>query len=261
MSQTRRRIKKFKKKNKKFSSDLFNKLIKNFNFTLTTDQKKVINEINKDLKSDHKMFRILQGDVGSGKTIVSFLAAGNVIKSKYQVVMMAPTEILVKQHYDLAKRMFRYTGINIELLSGKIKSKDKKQIQKNLSNGKINFLIGTHALFQKDIIFKNLGLVIIDEQHKFGVVQRIALSDKGGKNCDILLMSATPIPRTLVMTIYGDMDVSKIINKPLNRKNIITFSKPEEKIDEVLHFINKQIKIQKQIFWVCPLIEESKKIY
>ena len=173
---------------------------------------------------------------------------------------MAPTEILAKQHYNLACKIFKSTNINIKFLSGNSDSKQKKLIQKNLINEKINFLIGTHALFQKNIQFKNLGLVIIDEQHKFGVRQRIELSKKGGKNCDILLMSATPIPRTLILAVYGDMDVSRLIEKPMYRKDIITLSKPEEKIDEILIFIKKQIKNGNQVFWVCPLIEESKKL-
>jgi ATP-dependent DNA helicase RecG len=206
------------------------------------------------------MFRILQGDVGSGKTIVSFVAAANVIESNYQTAFMAPTEILAKQHFDLAKKIFRSTDIKIEFLTGKSKPKDKKIIQENLLNGKINFIIGTHALFQKNIQFKNLGLIIIDEQHKFGVKQRIEFSNKGGKDCDILLISATPIPRTLVMTVYGDMDVSRIIQKPLQNKEIVTLSKPEEKINEILLFVRKQIQNENQIFWVCPLIEESKKL-
>ena len=204
------------------------------------------------------MFRILQGDVGSGKTIVAFIGAANVIHSNYQVAMMSPTEILAIQHYDLAKKIFKNLNVNIELITSKTKYKEKLLIQKKLKNGKINFLIGTHSLFQKGIVFNNLGLVIIDEQHKFGVRQRIQLSNKGGKNCDILLMSATPIPRTLIMAVYGDMDVSRIIEKPKNRKKIITLSKPEDKIDEVLIFIKKQISIGNQIFWICPLIDESK---
>ncbi len=260
LSQVRRRIRKFKKKKKKFDEDFSKRLIKNFNFPLTVDQKKTIQEINYDLQSDYKMFRILQGDVGTGKTIVSFLGAANVIKSNYQVTMMAPTEILAKQHFELAKKIFKSTNITIEFLTGKTKPKEKNIIRENLLNGKINFLIGTHALFQKNIAFKNLGLAIIDEQHKFGVKQRIELSNKGGKDCDILLMSATPIPRTLVMTVYGDMDVSRLIEKPLSRKDITTLSKPEEKIDEILLFIKKEIKKENQIFWVCPLIEESKKL-
>tara|TARA_B100000029_G_C17587704_1_gene961619 strand:+ start:333 stop:2390 length:2058 start_codon:yes stop_codon:yes gene_type:complete len=260
LSNVRRRIKKFKKKNKIFNNTLSNTLIKNFNFSLTSNQKNVIEEINSDLKSEYKMFRILQGDVGSGKTIVSYIAAANVIKSNYQVVMMAPTEILARQHYNLAKKVFNSTDVKIEFLTGKTNLKEKKLIEKNLLNGKINFLIGTHALFQKRISFQNLGFVIIDEQHKFGVKQRIELSNKGGKNCDILLMSATPIPRTLIMAVYGDMDVSRIVEKPINRKNIITLSKPEEKIDEVIFFIKKQIEKKNQIFWVCPLIDESAKL-
>ena len=260
LSQVRKRIKKFKKEKKKFDDLLSKKLINNFNFVLTENQMQIIEEINNDIKSDYKMFRLLQGDVGSGKTIISFIAAANVINSNYQVALMAPTEILAKQHYNLATKIFKSTGVNIEFLTGKSDHKKKKSIQKNLSNGKINFLIGTHALFQKNIFLKNLGLVIIDEQHKFGVKQRIELSNKGGKDCDILLMSATPIPRTLILSIYGDMDVSRLIEKPMNRKDIITLSKPEEKIDEVLIFIEKQIKNKNQIFWVCPLIDESKKL-
>ena len=260
LSQARKRIKKFKKIKKKFNNHLSNKLIRNFKFELTKNQISVINEINSDLQSEYKMFRLLQGDVGSGKTIVSLIAAANVIKSNWQVALMAPTEILAKQHYNLACKIFKSTNINIKFLSGNSDSKQKKLIQENLINGKINFLIGTHALFQKNIQFKNLGLVIIDEQHKFGVRQRIELSNKGGKNCDILLMSATPIPRTLILAVYGDMDVSRLIEKPMYRKDIITLSKPEEKIDEILIFIKKQIKNGNQVFWVCPLIEESKKL-
>ena len=260
LSQARKRIKKFKKIKKRFNNHLSNKLIRNFNFELTKNQVSIIKEINSDLQSEYKMFRLLQGDVGSGKTIVSLIAAANVIKSNWQVALMAPTEILAKQHYNLACKIFKSTNINIKFLSGNSDSKQKKLIQENLINGKINFLIGTHALFQRNIQFKNLGLVIIDEQHKFGVRQRIELSNKGGKNCDILLMSATPIPRTLVLAVYGDMDISRLIEKPMYRKDIITLSKPEEKIDEILIFIKKQIKNGNQVFWVCPLIEESKKL-
>ncbi len=260
LSQIRKRIKKLKKKNKKFDDYLSKKIIKNLDFILTANQTKIINEINSDLKSDFKMFRLLQGDVGSGKTIISFIAAANVIKSNWQVALMAPTEILAKQHYNLANKIFKSTDVNVKFLSGKSDAIEKKFIQENLTNGKINFLIGTHALFQKNILFKNLGLIIIDEQHKFGVKQRIDLSNKGGVECDILLMSATPIPRTLILTVYGDMDVSRLIEKPKNRKDITTLSKPEEKIDEILIFIKNQIKNGNQIFWVCPLIEESKKL-
>ena len=260
LSQVRKRIKKIKKRRKIFNFILSDEIISNFNFQLTNNQKKIINEINNDLISEYRMFRLLQGDVGSGKTIISLIAAANVISSNWQVVLMAPTEILAKQHYDLAKKIFRSTNVNIKFLTGKSDSKEKNTIKKELIDGKINFLIGTHALFQKNIFFKNLGLAIIDEQHKFGVKQRIDLSNKGGKECDILLMSATPIPRTLILTVYGDMDVSKLKDKPKERKEIITLSKPEEKIDEILYFINKEINRGNQIFWICPLIEESKKL-
>jgi len=260
LSEVRKRVKKYKKNKKKFDTFVAEKIIKKLNFTLTLNQMEIIQEINKDLKSDFKMFRLLQGDVGSGKTIVSFISALNVFISGYQVALMAPTEILAKQHYELARKILKTADMNIEIITGKTDPKEKNIINKNLENGKINFIIGTHALFQKNINFKNLGLVIIDEQHKFGVNQRIELSNKGGKNCDILLMSATPIPRTLILATYGDMDISRLIEKPLNRKEIITFSKPEDKIDEILTFVKKQIKEENQIFWVCPLIEESKKL-
>tara|TARA_B100001123_G_scaffold6041_1_gene7719 strand:- start:4400 stop:6478 length:2079 start_codon:yes stop_codon:yes gene_type:complete len=259
LSQVRQRIKKLKKDRKNFDNNLAKKIIDKFDFQLTKSQVKTIDEINNDLKSDSKMFRLLQGDVGSGKTIVSLVAAVNVISSNNQVALMAPTEILAKQHYNLAKELFKNTGINIDFLASKIDAKEKKNILKKLTSGKTNFIIGTHALIQKNINFKNLGLIIIDEQHKFGVKQRIELSHKGGKNCDILLMSATPIPRTLMLSAYGDMDVSKLVEKPINRKDIITLSKPEEKISEILEFVKKQIDSGNQIFWVCPLIEESKK--
>jgi len=260
LSQARRIIKKNKKMKKVIDGNLSDKMLKNINFSLTQNQNKIIDEINKDLKSDIKMFRLLQGDVGSGKTIVSLVAAANVINSGYQVALMVPTEILAKQHFVLANKLLRSTGVTIELLTGKTENEHKKIINEKLVKGKINLIIGTHTLFQEKVIFKNLGLIIIDEQHKFGVKQRIDLSNKGGKDCDILLMSATPIPRTLILTAYGDMDVSKLIEKPKNRKNIITLSKPEEKIEEVISFIKKQIFIGNQIFWVCPLIEESKKM-
>ena len=205
------------------------------------------------------MFRLLQGDVGSGKTIVSLVAAMNVISSGLQVSLMVPTEILAKQHYSLAKKLFD-KNINIKMLTSKTEYSERKEILTNLSNNNINIIIGTHSLFQEKIKYHNLGLIIIDEQHKFGVKQRKKLSDKGGSNCDILVMSATPIPRTMIMTIFGDMDVSIIRNKPKNRKEIKTYSKLESKINDVIKFIQKQINEQNQVFWVCPLIEESKKV-
>ena len=258
-SEIRKKIKKIKKQRKNFSIDHQKFILKKLDFELTNDQKKSLNEINQDLKSNQKMFRLLQGDVGSGKTIVALSAALNVIKSGFQVAVMAPTEILARQHYNLAKKIFE-KDIKIEILSSKSEYKKKKIIIKKLVDNEINIIFGTHAIFQKKVIFNKLGLIIIDEQHKFGVNQRKNLSDKGGDNCDVLLMSATPIPRTLTMTIYGDMDLSIIREKPKLRKEVKTYTKLENKIDDILKFIKKEIKNGNQIFWVCPLIEESKKI-
>jgi ATP-dependent DNA helicase RecG len=256
LSENRKRIKK-EKLPKKFLKEKSNNIEKILPFTLTKSQQKVLTEINEDLLSKKRMFRIVQGDVGSGKTIVSFLAISNIIESGYQCALMGPTEILAKQHYELAKEIYKDVNFKIDFLSGKTEAKNRKEILKNLKSGKTNLLIGTHALFQKKIYFKKLGLAIIDEQHKFGVKQRSELAKKGGNNCDVLLMSATPIPRTMMMSLYGDMDISKITEKPEKRKKIITLSKPEKKINELWPFIKKQLSNKNQIFWVCPLIEES----
>ncbi|MDC1177307.1 ATP-dependent DNA helicase RecG [Candidatus Pelagibacter sp.] len=258
-SEIRKNIKKIKKQKKIFNNSYQKKILDNLNFKLTNDQEKTLNEINNDLQSNQKMFRLLQGDVGSGKTIVALCAAANTVKSGFQVAVMAPTEILARQHYNLAKEIFD-KNLNLEILSSKSEYKEKKIIREKLENNQIDIIFGTHAIFQKKIIFKKLGLIIIDEQHKFGVNQRKKLSDKGGDNCDVLLMSATPIPRTLTMTIYGDMDLSIIKEKPKSRKEVKTYSKLESKIDEILKFIEKEINNNNQIFWVCPLIEESKKL-
>ena len=258
-SKIRTAIKKIKKNRKKINFNYANTLINKLNFKLTSDQIKTIDEINKDLESNTKMFRLLQGDVGSGKTVVALISSLNVISSGYQVAIMAPTEILAKQHFALTKELFE-NNINIGLLTSKTNYAERKKIIDNISNNKINILIGTHSLFQDKIKFKKLGLIIIDEQHKFGVKQRKKLSDKGGKDCDILVMSATPIPRTMIMTIYGDMDTSIIKTKPKNRKNVITYSKLDTKINDVILFVKKLISKGDQIFWVCPLIEESSKI-
>ena len=258
-SEIRKKIKKIKKTKKKFDIKKQGEIISKLDFSLTNDQTKTLNEINKDLCSDNKMFRLLQGDVGSGKTIVALLSALNTISSDFQVAVMAPTEILARQHFLLAKKIYP-KNIKIELLSGKSSYKDKKKILNKLIKKEIDIIFGTHALFQKKVEFKKLGLIIIDEQHKFGVSQRKKLSDKAGKDCDVLLMTATPIPRTLTMTIYGDMDLSIIREKPNNRKPVKTYSKIESKIEDVIKFIKKEIQLGNQIFWVCPLIEESKKI-
>jgi len=256
LSENRKKIKK-NKIPKKFNEEYAKSIIKNLPFDLTISQKKVLSEINSDLLSKNRMFRIIQGDVGSGKTIVSFLGIINVINSGYQCALMSPTEILAKQHFELSKKIFKENNLKIDFLTGKTDYKKRKGILNNIENGKTQLLIGTHALFQKKISFKKLGLIVIDEQHKFGVKQRSELAKKGGNNCDVLLMSATPIPRTMMMSLYGDMDISKITEKPAKRKKIITLSKPEKKINELWPFIKKQIELNNQIFWICPLIEDS----
>ena len=258
-SKIRKAIKKIKKNKKIFDIKKTQNIEAKLSFNLTKDQLSALKEINEDLKSDKKMFRLLQGDVGSGKTIVAMISCLNVIMSKYQVAFMAPTEILAKQHFSLAKKLFN-EDIKVQILSSKTDFKERKQILEKLKSNKIDLLIGTHSLFQDKVHFKKLGLIIIDEQHKFGVKQRKKLSDKGGKDCDILVMSATPIPRTMIMTIFGDMDVSLIKNKPKNRKPVITYSKLDNKINEIILFVKKQIKFGNQVFWICPLIDESKKV-
>ena len=236
--------------------------MESLSYKLTNGQKKIINEIEIDLMSSQRMFRILQGDVGSGKTIISIVAALNVVEAGYQCGLMAPTAILAEQHFVLLKKLIEKTNlkINFALLTGKTESKKRKIILNDLKNNKIHFVIGTHALFQQTINFNNLGLIIIDEQHKFGVQQRINFAKKGGSNCDVLLMSATPIPRTMIMSIYGDMDTSRLEEKPFQRKKTITLSKPENKINDLWPFIKRKIVEKEQIFWVCPLIEDSNKL-
>ena len=258
-SEIRKKIKKIKKTSKKFTESSHNEIMNKLNFKLTKDQNKSLIDINNDLNSNSKMFRLLQGDVGSGKTIVALISALSVVRSNFQVALMAPTEILARQHYTLAKKLFP-ENISFELLSSKSNILDKKRIINDLKTNKIKMVFGTHAIFQKKIIFANLGYIIIDEQHKFGVRQRKLLSDKGGDNCDVLLMSATPIPRTLTMSVYGDMDVSIIREKPNNRKEVKTYSKLESKIEDIIKFVKKEIGEGNQVFWVCPLIEESKKL-
>ena len=258
-SKIRINLKKKSKLPKKTNYGIIKFVERKIGFQLTLDQINAIKQINSDISSKQRMFRLLQGDVGSGKTIVSLIASFNIILNKYQVAFMAPTEILAKQHFKLFTKIFG-ENVNSELLTGKTEYKKRKNILKNLENNKIDIIFGTHALFQKKIKFKKLGLIIIDEQHKFGVNQRKKLSEKGGTNCDVLVMSATPIPRTMMMTLYGDMDITLIKSKPKNRKEIKTYTKDINKISEVINFIKKEISNNSQIFWVCPLIEESKKI-
>ncbi len=258
-SKIRKTIKKFKKEKKIFNDNFSNNIRKELSYELTSDQTNALNEISNDLKSEEKMFRLLQGDVGSGKTIIALISCFNVVNSGYQVTFMAPTEILAYQHYKLAKSLLK-DKIKIGFLTSKTDFTERKKIIKDLEANKIKILFGTHSVFQEKINYNKLGLVVIDEQHKFGVKQRKKLSDKGGKNCDVLVMSATPIPRTMIMTVFGDMDVTIIKQKPKNRKPVKTYSKVDTKLDEIIDFTKNQIKKGNQIFWVCPLIEESKKV-
>ncbi len=259
-AQIKKKIATIYKKPKLFSSDQKLKLINNLSFTLTKDQETIIKEIDDSLKSDKKMIRLLQGDVGSGKTIISIITGLNVVAAGYQVALMCPTEILATQHLNLIRSLTKGQDINVEILSSGINKKRQIEIKKQLVEGKINFLIGTHSLFQETVSFSNLGLIIIDEQHKFGVRQRINLSDKGGVNCDVLLMSATPIPRTLILSTYGDMDISTLKEKPFKKTTIVTNIIPEKKIPDLINLIKKKIESEQQIYWICPLIEESTKV-
>lgn len=243
---------------KNFNSEDVNKLINSLPFKLTEDQSKCIKEIEEDLKTEKRMNRLVQGDVGSGKTIVAFIATYMNNLSGYQSVMMAPTEILANQHYENAKKILEPFGVKVALLTGKIKTKEKREIYKEIENGNINFIIGTHAVFTEEVKYKNLGLIITDEQHRFGVNQRSNIRNKG-LYPDVLYMSATPIPRTYALTIYGDMDVTSIKTSPMGRKEIITLLKNETQIKEVLEAMYKELKNNHQIYVVAPLIEESDK--
>ena len=233
------------------------KIISNLPFKLTTDQLKAVQDIYDDLVSKKRMNRLLQGDVGSGKTIVSFIALYMNYLAGYQGALMAPTEILASQHYNNLKTLF--PNINAVLLKGKMKAKEKKEAKELISSGKANIIIGTHALISDDVVYSNLGLVITDEQHRFGVAQRGNLKNKG-ITPDILYMSATPIPRTYALTLYGDMDISSIRTMPNGRKPIKTYVKTNKEIKEVLYMMLDQIKLHHQIYVIAPLIEQSDKI-
>ena len=231
--------------------------INNLPFKLTNDQLKVVDEIYNDLTSNIVMNRLVQGDVGSGKTIVSFIAIYINYLAGYQSALMAPTELLAYQHYLNIKNIFKDYDIKVELLTGK--TKNKKKLLEDLKNNKIDVLIGTHALIEDSVVFNNLGLVITDEQHRFGVNQRSNLKNKG-TNPDILYMSATPIPRTYALTIYGDMDVSSIKTMPSGRVPVKTYLKKNSEIKEVLTMMYQELKNKHQIYVIAPLIEESDKI-
>ena len=234
--------------------DKLDKFIKSLPFELTLDQDKAVNDIINDLSIKKRMNRLLQGDVGSGKTIIALIAVYANYLSKYQSALMAPTEILAVQHYEEAKKIFSKYKLNIALLTSSTSNKDKKTIYEELENGKIDLIIGTQALIQENVKYKKLGLVITDEQHRFGVNQRDTFKSKG-ISPDVLSMSATPIPRTYALTIYGDTDVSSIKSKPKGRKEIVTVFKKEKDITDVLEMMKKELELNHQIYVVAPMID------
>lgn len=236
--------------------DKINKFILSLPFHLTLDQAKAVSDILDDLEKPKRMNRLLQGDVGSGKTIVAFIAIYANYLANYQSALMAPTEILANQHYEEAKKIFSNYKLNIALLTSSTSAKEKKEIYENLNNGKINLIIGTQALIQEKVVYKKLGLVITDEQHRFGVNQRDAFKNKG-ISPDVLSMSATPIPRTYALTIYGDTDISSIKSKPPGRKEVITIFKKEKDITEVLEMMKEELDKKHQIYVVAPMIEDD----
>ena len=243
---------------KKIDDSYYNKFISNIHFQLTGDQVKCIDEIKSDIENPYPMNRLLQGDVGSGKTIVSIAASLFVCGKGEQSAYMAPTEVLANQHFETFKK-FIPDNINVALLTGNTHGREKKKIYEQISSGQINIIIGTHALFQEKVLFNKLGLIIIDEQHKFGVNQRAKLREKG-RSTDLLIMTATPIPRSLSLTLYGDLDVSYIFEKPKDRLTIKTMSFPESKIQGVYNSVEKYISQGRQVYFVLPIIQESEKV-
>jgi ATP-dependent DNA helicase RecG len=228
-------------------------------FSLTNSQRKALGEIEKDLASGDRMLRLLQGDVGSGKTLVALLAAATVIEAGHQAAIMAPTEILARQHLARIAPLCETAGIRVAILTGRERGGPRDELLEKLADGEIDLLIGTHALFQEGVEFKDLALAVVDEQHRFGVHQRLALASKG-EAVDLLVMTATPIPRTLVLTYFGDMDVSELREKPAGRQPIDTRTVDLDRYDEVVEGIGRQIASGARVYWICPLVDESEKI-
>jgi ATP-dependent DNA helicase RecG len=255
-------------KKSKFKGFNFSKVGKHFNsfynshlsFELTNAQKNVIREIRKDFSSKAQMNRLLQGDVGSGKTVVALLTSLIAIDNNYQVCFMAPTEILAQQHFNSLNDSLRKINVKVEILTGSSSKIKRKDIFENLQNGNINILVGTHAVLEDNVIFKNLGYVIIDEQHKFGVAQRSKLWKKNNTPPHVLVMTATPIPRTLAMSVYGDLDISVIDELPPGRKPVKTVHRTDKNRLDVFKFLKEEISKGRQVYIVYPLIEESKKL-
>ena len=243
-----------------FSKDVkMSDVINELKFSLTRAQLKVLQEIDKDMENNKSMNRLIQGDVGSGKTVISIISAYKAVKSGYQVAIMAPTAILATQHLESFSEILNKFGIKCELLVSNITKKKKEEILEKLKKGDIDILIGTHALLEENVIFKNLGLVVTDEQHRFGVKQRATIVSKGN-NPDTIIMTATPIPRTLALILYADLDISIIDELPPNRKKIDTYAVNKSMEDRINTFIKKQINEGRQCYIVCPLVEENEEI-
>jgi len=235
---------------------LRNQIIDALPYALTSSQREAAAAIAEDLRQPLRMLRLLQGDVGSGKTVVALLAAAAVTEVGKQAALMAPTEILARQHIKTITPLAERAGMRVAILTGREKGKERRDILERLETGEIDFLVGTHALIQDDVIFKSLALAVVDEQHRFGVRERLALTDKG-EAVDVLVLSATPIPRTLVLTYFGDMDVSELREKPAGRQPIDTRAVPMSRIDEVTDAVGRAVSAGKLVYWICPLVEES----
>lgn len=228
-------------------------------FKLTDAQKRVFSEIRDDVSKEIPMNRLLQGDVGSGKTVIAILFMLCAIDSGYQAAFMAPTEVLAKQHFEKIHKWLTPLGVKVSLLTGSVPSAEKRIIYEEVSKGLVNIVVGTHALIQDNLAFRNLGAVVIDEQHRFGVLQRGILADKG-EHPHVLVMTATPIPRTLTLSVYGDLSVSVIDEMPPGRKDIITKSVKKEQESELLSFLKEEIKAGGQVYWICPMIDENEEL-
>ena len=238
---------------------LRNKIIDALPYALTASQRQAAAAITDDLRQPVRMLRLLQGDVGSGKTVVALLAAAAVTEAGKQAALMAPTEILARQHIKTIEPLAERAGLRVAILTGREKGKERRDILARLAAGEIDFLVGTHALIQDDVVFKALALAVVDEQHRFGVRERLALTAKGG-NVDVLVLSATPIPRTLVLTYFGDMDVSELREKPAGRQPIDTRAVPDSRLSEVMDAVGRALSAGKLVYWICPLVEESEAV-
>ncbi len=238
---------------------LRNKIIDALPYALTASQRQAAAAITDDLRQPVRMLRLLQGDVGSGKTVVALLAAAAVTEAGKQAALMAPTEILARQHIKTIAPLAERAGLRVAILTGREKGKERRDILARLEAGEIDFLVGTHALIQDDVIFKALALAVVDEQHRFGVRERLALTAKG-EAVDVLVLSATPIPRTLVLTYFGDMDVSELREKPAGRQPVDTRAVPDSRLSEVMDAVGRALSAGKLVYWICPLVEESEAI-